>query len=130
METIAFKTIDAATGQPLAGVSTVWRMDSYTFLGNSTFHYGQTNVPPSGEDGVIVIDGIYKSKTSKFIFSRTGYATVYGIYLDGSLDRAEHINTNDNRYPFTEQNFGFMVSAPVSHVWPTNGVYVIRMIQQ
>ena len=71
----------------------------------------------------------HKRKTSKFIFLRKGYATVYGVYIDGSPDRAEQISSHHYDYPFDERNSGFIVTAPVSRVSPTNGVFVIGMRQ-
>ena len=125
--TLAFKTVDSATDRPLAGVNTVWRMDSYDFLGRNTYHRGPANLPLSTDGGMIVVNGLYEKKTSKFVFSRNGYAPVYGVYIRGSLDRADQISSHDYAPPFDEQNFGFMASAPVSHVSATNGVFVIRM---
>jgi len=129
--TIHFKAVDAATGHPLAGVVTSWRQDSYDLL-LGAYHFGPTNLPPSREDGVIVVDGIYKKKVSKFIFSRSGYATVYGGYYMGgiftrysgdSFSRADHTNSVSGWS-------GFILEEPLTSVSPTNGFIVVRMSSQ
>ena len=120
--TVTFKAVDAVTNQPLAGVNTVWRMDSIDFLYITRHHFGPTNLPPSTENGVVVVNGPHKYAASRFIFSRDGYAPVYGIYYNDSMACAEHI------YPALIG--GFNITAPVSYVSPTNGVIVVRMSPQ
>jgi hypothetical protein len=128
--TVVFKAVDAATSQPLAEVRTIWRMDSRDYLDITTYHFGPTNLPPSMEDGIIVVGGIYKGKASRFIFSRDCYAPVYGIYYEDSMARADHIYPDIFKPPFDEHTWGFNIKAPVSYITPTNGVIIVRMSPQ
>jgi hypothetical protein len=128
--TVVFKAVDIATSQPLAGVNTVWRMDSHDYLDITTYHFGPTNLPTSKEDGIIVVGGIYKGKASRFIFSRDGYAPVYGIYYDDSMVRADHIYPDVFKPPFDEHTWGFNIKAPVSYIKATNGVIIVQMSPQ
>jgi hypothetical protein len=126
--TVRFKAVDTTTGKPLAGVDTSWRQDSYDLLFGA-YHFGPTNLPPSGKDGVIAANGIYKKKVNLFIFSRSGYSTVYGgYYLGGILTRysagcfeqADHTNSIALRR-------GFIIEEPLTRVSPTNGFIIVRM---
>jgi hypothetical protein len=122
--TIKFKAVDAATGQPLAGVVTSWRQDSYDLLLGRAYHYGPTNLTASAEDGIVVVGGIYKRKVSKFILSRNGYATVYGGYhVGGNFTRAEHTNS-------ISTSTGFILKEPLISVPLTNGSIVVQMHPQ
>jgi hypothetical protein len=117
--TVQFKAVDEATGRPLAGVDTSWRQDSRDSLLGS-YHYGPANLPPSKEDGVIVVDGIYRRKLNEFIFSRDGYATVYGIYSRGIFGRADRTNS-------VSVLRGFIPDGPLTNVPPTNGFIAVQM---
>jgi len=129
VSTITLKVVDAATGHPLAGVDTVWRQDSYNlFFG--AYHYGPTNLAPSTEDGVIMVDGIHNGDANEFIFSRNGYGTLYGRYLTGGLFTQYHASiftlANHTNAVYS-QTFGFVLEGPLSNVSPTNGVIVVHM---
>src|SRR5207302_9601841 len=87
--TLRIKTVDAATGQPLAGVSTSWRQDYNGYF--RLEHEGPTNLPPSWQDGIIRIEGVHRYWGSRFIFSCPGYSNVYGFYSVGRLGLAESV---------------------------------------
>jgi hypothetical protein len=117
--TIQFKAVDAATGQPLPGVATSWSQDSnHGWLGE--YHFGPTNLPPSKEDGIIIIDGIHRTKLNEFIFSRNGYAPVYGVDSHSIFGRADR--TNSVSVPH-----GFVPDGPLDNVRPTNGFIIVQM---
>jgi hypothetical protein len=118
--TITFKVVDAASGRPVSGVAANWRQDSADLL-LGTYHFGPTNLPPSGEDGVVVVRGIYRGKQNRFIFSKSEYATVYGIY---SMGRRFSESNQTNSIAGWD---GFILEEPLTGITPTNGVIVIRM---
>jgi hypothetical protein len=124
--TIYFKTVNMATGQPLAGVNATWAQDSYDLV-LGVYRYGPTNLPPSSDDGIIVVNGVRKNKGCKFIFSKNGYAKVYGFYRTGdTFARAEHIDTTilDPKWDC------FIFEGPMTEIFPTNGLIVIQMKPQ
>lgn len=121
-QTVRFKLVDAVTAKPLAGVNTTWRQDSHDLILGS-YQYGPTNLPPSSQDGVVVVKGVYKKKTSRLIFSRNGYATVYAGYSRGVLTRAGSL---DPRLRDGE----FALSGELTLVPPTNGFITIQMSPQ
>jgi len=115
---IQFKAVDETTGQPLAGVATTWRQDSRDLVGR--YHSGPTDLPISKEDGMIAVDGVYRRKLSEFIFSRDGYAPVYGIYSRGIFGRADQTNS-------APTSRGFIPEGTLTNVPPTNGLIAVVM---
>jgi hypothetical protein len=121
VRTVCIKTVDAATGRPLAGVSTSWRQDYDGYF--HVKHEGPTNLPLTSQDGNISVGGLHRYWTSSFIFSCPGYSNVYGIYSLGELGLAERV-----RYfppgPFKDEFFleGKLTSASLS-----NGCFLIPM---
>ncbi len=118
-QTVQFRAIDAVTGEPLEGVSTSWRQDSHDLVFGS-YHYGPTNLPPSSEDGVVVVRGIYTKKTSRFIFSREGYSTVYALYSRRALTKAEGLDP-------INRDTEFILSGDLTLVTSTNGLITVEM---
>jgi hypothetical protein len=117
--TVQFRTVDATTGQPLAGVIASWRQDSHDLVLGS-YHYGPTNLPPSSAQGAITVGGIYPKKASRFIFSKSGYLTVYGIYGSDELTRANSLSQVD-------RDGEFILTGDLNLVLPTNGFIIIQM---
>jgi hypothetical protein len=120
-KTIHFKAVDEATGRPLAGVNTSWKQDSNDFS-SVQFGHDSTNLPPSMEDGEIEVDGLYEDQINRFIFSRNGYATVYGTSEIGGDDliRSDHTNS------YSDWS-GFILEEPLTSVKPSNGFIVVQM---
>ena len=121
--TLHFKTVDAHTGQPIAGVSTTYQDHVYDLLLGS-FHFGPTNLPPSTGDGVVVVHGVHKRRVSTFDFSRPGYQSVEYAYAGGRFGREN--GTNSIVTPSGE--------VYKLHRWmdvpPTNGWFVVKMDSQ
>lgn len=87
---IRLKVVDSETGQPLAGVSAIWREDLDDMLAGH-FQTGPTNLPSSDGSGVITVSLVHPKMTGRIILSRFGYTTVYGVYSNGSLDDSDNI---------------------------------------
>jgi hypothetical protein len=120
-QTLCIKTVDAASGQPLAGVSAVWREDSsYELLTGQRHQAGPTNLV-SSEDGTITVGGMHKKWVSRFVFSRTGYATLYGIYGPEGLTLAERIKPS----PLPQDRF--ILEEPQIFIGPSNGCVLVKM---
>ena len=118
--TLRFKTVDAHTGQPIAGVTTIYEDHVYDLLMGS-FHFGPTNLPASTADGVVVVRGVHKRRVSTFDFSRPGYSSAQYAYAGGRFGR--HDGTNSIA---TTSGEVYMLAHWVD-VPPTNGWFVIRM---
>ncbi len=87
---IRLKVVDSRTGDPLPGVSAVWREDLDDIL---TGHYqtGPTNLPSSDNSGIITISLAHPKMTGRVTLSCYSYTTVYGIYSGGSLETSDNI---------------------------------------
>jgi hypothetical protein len=87
---LRLKVVDARTGDPLLGVSAVWREDLDDLL---TGHYqtGPTNPPSSDSNGIITINLVHPKMTGRVTLSCYSYTTVYGIYSSGSLETSDNI---------------------------------------
>src|SRR5260370_4307515 len=79
LQTIHIKTVDARTGQPLAGVTTVWRQDRYQMF-QTIVHSDPIRESPSGRVGSIEVSGLHRNWKSTLFFSCPGYSNVYGLY--------------------------------------------------
>lgn len=110
------------SGQSLTGVETTWRQDRYDLL-LGVSHTGPTNLPPSGEDGVITVPGLHETWASCFVFSRPGYATAYGAYCRGALSLAGRINS-------LHTDTGFILEGPLAVSRATDGLVPVPMKRQ
>lgn len=121
---ICFKTVDATTGAPLPGTSGSWRQDRHDIvLGLAS--YGPTNLPPSGQDGVIHVHGLRRNWTSRFVFTHPGYSNVYGIYSRGGLGLDERVwDAGEGR--FTGQ---FTLEGKLATASLSNGCFVVPLPQ-
>ena len=120
-QTICLRVVDFKNNQPLSGVSILWREDSaYNLLTERRHSAGPTNFV-SGEDGVITVGGIHKKWVSRFVFSRDGYATLYGTYTPEKLALAERIK------PAPLPQDRFILEEPRVVVGPSNGCFLFKM---
>jgi hypothetical protein len=87
---IRLKVVDARTGDPLPGVSAMWREDLDDLLVGH-FQTGPTNLQASDNSGIITINLAHPKMTGRVTLSCVGYTTVYGIYSDGSLETSDNI---------------------------------------
>jgi hypothetical protein len=119
---IRLKTVDATTGAPLAGTAVSWRQDRHDIvLGLAS--YGPTNLPPSGEDGVVHVVGLRRYWTSRFVFTHAGYSSVYGAYSRGGLGLAERVwDTGEGRFKGQ-----FILEGKLTTASLTNGCLVVPL---
>jgi hypothetical protein len=82
-KTLHFAVRDAATGSPLPGVTTSWHEHRLNPLTGYSHETGPTNLPPSGDDGLVTISGVHEHWSNRFSFSCSGYRTIYGRYHSG-----------------------------------------------
>jgi hypothetical protein len=87
---IRLKVVDARTGEPVPGVTAVWREDEDDLLVGH-FQTGPTNLPPSNSGGYITIEPVKAKMVGRLTLSCVGYTTAYGIYSDGSLGTSDNI---------------------------------------
>ena len=119
--TICLRVVDSNTSQLLSGVSVRWREDAaYNLLTGRRYSTGPTNFG-SGDDGVITVGGIHKKWVSRFVFSRDGYATLYGTYTREKLELAERIKPD----PLPQDRF--ILEEPRVVVGPSNGCFLVKM---
>ena len=118
--TLRFKTVDATTEKPLAGVALKWE-DRQKDLIFGTAHFGPTNLPPSGDDGLIVVVGVHKKRVTAFDFTKPGYVGVSCFYSGGSLARVDGTNSiaNPSGTPYEVPR--------MVEILPTNDLMIIRM---
>jgi len=120
-QTLCIKTVDAASDEPLAEVSAVWREDSaYELLTGRRHQSGPTNLI-SGEEGTITVGKIHKKWSSRFVFSRAGYKTIYGIYYRDTLEFSQRIKPS----PLPQDRF--ILEDPRIYTPLTNGCFLIPM---
>ena len=119
--TLHLKVVDAKSGEPLAGVSTLWREDSAYNLLTGRRHQTRPNNLMSGQDGLITVNTIHKKWVSRFVFSHVGYATLYGIYTPESLELARGVRPD----PLPQDRF--ILLDPRFLVGPSNGCFLIPM---
>ncbi len=87
---IRVKVVDARTGDPLPGVSAIWREDVDDLLAGH-FQTGPTNLPSSDNNGIITINLEHPKMVGRLTLSCYGYTTIYGSYSDGSLETSDNI---------------------------------------
>jgi len=120
--TIRIKIVDATTREPLEGVSTRWLQARHQMF-QQLKQEGPTNLPPSRQDGTIVVGGLHTWWSSDLIFSCPGYSNVYGQYGSGILCLARRM-----RYfppgPLQEQ---FILEGGVRVAEKSSGCFVVEM---
>lgn len=119
--TLCIKTVDAETGQPLAGVSTSWRQDHNGYF--HLEHEGPTNLPPSGQDGIISVEGLHRDWGSRFIFSCPGHSNVYGFYSVGKMGLAERVTY----LPPGPLEGEFILDGNLTSAFQSNGCFLVKM---
>jgi hypothetical protein len=120
---IRIKAVDATTGQPLVGVATEWRQNRHQMF-QRIAHTAPTNLPPSGQEGLIEVRGIYRTWNSQFVFSLPGYSTVYGHYYSGG---DLNLSTQVSRIPSGLFAGEFYLEGKLEAVGKTNGCFLVRM---
>ncbi len=120
--TLCFRAVDAATKEPLAGVTTEWRQDRDAMFAKS-LSSGPSNLPPSGDDGVIKIAGLHKNWSTRFTLKCTGYSNVYGDYSGMyGLGLSGRITDFDDEYKGQ-----FILEGKLTGGVLTNGCFLIPM---
>ena len=118
--TVRVKPVNAATGQPLPGVTGTWRQDVADLL-LGVRHRGPKDIPEAAPDGTITLRGVHKSWITSFVLQRPGFTTKHLVYAGGSLALAER--TNSASWPWKP----VVLAEPVERPLPTNGVFVVPM---
>jgi hypothetical protein len=90
LKTIKVKMVDASTGQPIAGVTTLWRQDRYQMF-ETIAHSDLLREPASGPGGIIEIGGIYRNWNQTFVFFCPGYSNAYVAY-SGTMTLADKLD--------------------------------------
>jgi hypothetical protein len=117
---VKIRVVDAQTGHPLAGVNANWQQHVYSPRFGE-YHFGPTNLPPSGNNGIILVPGIRSNCANRLILARDGYATVYAGYWEGALAYGENHSTLDGVE---------MLEQPLSLTRQTNGFISVPMRQR
>lgn len=117
---VRLKILDAKTGDPVSGVTAVWREDQEDLL-YGTSHLGPVNLAPSDDKGEITITAAHEKMIGRFILSCPGYVTLYGVYSGGSLDISREIQPP----PLPQDTFE--LDDPQTDDELSDGSYVIRM---
>jgi hypothetical protein len=122
--TLRLRAVDAATKEPLSGVNTRWTQVRYGMFIRAK-QEGPTNLPASGQDGMIVVGGLHSSWLNwhnYFAFSCSGFSNVYGIYEGPPLGLGERIFKLDG-----ELKDAFILEGNLTSIFQSNGCYVIPM---
>jgi hypothetical protein len=119
---IRLEIVDAKTGQPISGVSAVWRedVDDVAF---GHFQNGPIDLPPSNDKGIITISQSHKKMIGRLTLAQTGYLTSYGVYSGGSLSLSQEIQPP----PFPQDLF--MLDDEQTAVEHSDGTFVVRMLR-
>jgi len=117
--TLKMRTVDARTGEPLAGTMVSWRED-YSDLLLGSKHRALTNLPPSDKEGLIIVPESHPKWLSSFVFSHPDYHDLYGSYNHGVLSLAERTNS-------AVQGSPFVFEGPLTRATSSNGVFLIPM---
>ena len=91
------KVIDAQMKTPLSGVVTRWEQESRDVLSRSD-HIGPVTLtlPASGKDGIINLVGMRGGPWhSSYIFTCSGYHSIYAFYENENLYVAENADGDD-----------------------------------
>ncbi|HSY43042.1 MAG TPA: hypothetical protein VK811_03975 [Candidatus Acidoferrum sp.] len=117
---IRLKIVDGKTGDPVSGVSVMWREDREDLIyGNA--HLGPTDLTPSDNNGEITINAAHEKLDGRFILICPGYVTLYGVYSGGSLSVSREIQPP----PFPQDIFE--LDDPQTDDELNDGSYVVRM---
>jgi len=119
VHTVHFKVVDADTDQPLRGVSTVWREDSFHLLSGHYFGNGPMQLRASNEDGIVHLRSPRKDIQGGLVFAFPGYRTNYGIYGGGQLHLADKIQRTGPYF--------YELVPPVKTMTGTNHTFLVRM---
>jgi hypothetical protein len=90
LQTIHIRTVDANTGEPLAGVTTEWRQDRLQMF-QTIVHSDAIKESPSGYEGMVEVGGVHRNWASTLAFSCPGYLNVYSSYSGGTMTLAKKI---------------------------------------
>jgi|ERR1035437_6737670 hypothetical protein len=118
-QTLQVAVVDARTGRPLSGVSTTWHEHRYNLLTGHLHETGPTNLPPSGDNGVIKISAVHRDWANRLVLARSGFRTVYGGYTGGQLWLSETVR-------WFPGGVSQMVE-PVTEAASTNGCFLAPM---
>jgi hypothetical protein len=88
--TLHLKIVDAKTGDPVSGVSAMWREDHDDLLYGAA-HLGPISLAPSDDNGRLTIPAAHEKMDGRLILMHFGYATLYGFYSGGSLSFSREI---------------------------------------
>ena len=88
--TVRLKIVDAKTGDPLSGVSAMWRQDQDDLLYGAS-HLGPDSLKPSDDKGELAIPDVREKMAGRLILACPGYVTMYGVYLGDSLSLSREI---------------------------------------
>jgi hypothetical protein len=117
---IRLKLVDAKYGDPVPGVSAVWREDQDDLLYGAS-HLGPASLPPSDDNGMVTINAAHEKMVGRFVLTCPGYVTLYGVYSDGSLNISREIQPP----PFPQDIF--VLDDPQTITPETDGSYTVRM---
>jgi hypothetical protein len=117
---IRLKIVDAKYGDPISGVTGTWREDQDD-LWYGASHLGPVSLPPSNDKGEITITAAHEKMVGRFILTRDGYVTLYGVYSDGSLNVSREIQPP----PFPQDAFELDDARAITP--ETDGSYTVRM---
>jgi len=117
---IRLKLVDAKYGDPVPGVSIMWREDADDLL-LGTSHLGPTSLTPSDDNGMVTINAAHEKMVGRFILTYPGYVTLYGVYSDGGLNISREIQPP----PFPQDVF--VLDDPQIITPETDGSYTVRM---
>jgi hypothetical protein len=118
--TIRLEIVDAKTGQPLSGVSAVWRED-LDDLAFGHFQTGPIDLPASNDKGIITISQSHGKMIGRLILAHTGYVKSYGFFSGGSLSLSQEIQPP----PFPQDLF--VLDDEQTSVEHSGGIFVVRM---
>lgn len=120
--TIRLKVVDAATHQPLEGVSAQWVQARHQMF-QELKQEGPTNLPPTGLDGVIKVGGLHRWWSSDFIFSLPGYSNVYGVYGTRGLTLSGRMK----HFPPGRLQDQFYLEGNLTVADKSNGCFLVEM---
>lgn len=121
--TICIKVVDADTKKPLAGVSTWWLQCRQQMFAPIK-HEGPTNLPPSGNDGIIKLTRVHRWWVNELAFSCPGYSNVYGIcYLRGEMS----LGNAKSDFPGDFLEPEFFLQGTVTGASRSDGCYTVPM---
>jgi hypothetical protein len=125
--TIRFQAVDAATKKPLSGVNTEWKQMRYGMFIRTKAEM-PVNLPPTGQDGMIVASGLHscywRNWHDYFTFTCPGFSNVYVIYAGSTLSSGERKRDFQFSGPWSD---GFWIEGNVTSIVASNGCFLIPM---